>query len=631
MPPLKSFCPTILYTPWPGIAAQAYFKEAQDNLVASAADLGALFEDSYNLDNLVTLLNEVDVLYPNKDPKVKYAAMVGKYLPLVKDTKNIVFSEKDTLVKKTQWSPFLNFGSRFYSTFLHYNYFIENENYGSPAFFESFKKISDQILDVGNDIVKAKKSQSLSADEVALVMKRLVEIGVLPSEISASSIDQLVKILLNRIMWPAELRVKSSVPNVINATSFANVRNEIQIWYESERYGFSLSANPLTPADLQRTLAAKLKDPKITPALKIGVTEMAMLAAGPVPQTVDADGQQVISHFAKQIYGPLSLTRLNAKRSIARLLIRGGITNRSRLDNYQGVNLEEVKAFFNPIRPFLVEIEFLTPDNMTFADSRFRDANIFVAHGNGDDLVNFQEMGDVVGMIMSGINIGDQMTKDVVSRCLPSHTKVHLTTTISEKCLFGVYLDRIDNYFKSAPEFLKFFRTSDRDDFAVYFVNLLKAAGYAPNDSGLVRMADANLTPHAIQYLEMMIVRFDANKDGIIDLQEAKDTFPAFKGMLMELIKGQSLIKEKDLLAMFLYIMHYGSPPAGVKDYLFKWLPWKSNPDKWTVAADRNRLAGILGYIADQVNAATKKALLSQDDESEIRRSPGYKESSERD
>ena len=43
------------------------------------------------------------------------------------------------------------------------------------------------------------------------------------------------------------------------------------------------------------------------------------------------------------------------------------------------------------------------------------------------------------------------------------------------------------------------------------------------------------------------------------------------------------------------------------------------SPDKWDVSADRRQLAGILGYIADQVQKENKK-LLSKEDEEAVRR-----------
>ena len=605
--------------------AQQIFSEAHANLLASAKDLGGLFEEPYNVDNIVLLLKEIDRLYPSADPKSGWIKQFGKYLPLMRDSKNILFSEKDSLIKRDQWAPLLSFGARFYSTYMYYTYFLEKESFGSSEFLDSFKRVADQILDISKDILSFKKSQSLSAAEIQLLASRLSDLDILPVELSSSSIDQLVKLILNRIFWPAELRIKGSSPNALNLTSIAYVREELAIWYETERFANSISVNPLNHAELQGAIAKTLKNAKLSNGLRTGLGELALLVAGPVSQSVEANHQLLISNIARHVYGPISLSQMNMKRAIGRLIVRMSITSKSRLDSYEGVKLEELNSVYKAIHPILVQIGFIEKDNLAFAENRFRDANLFTAHGNGNDTASFQELGDLVGQMMSGLKINSLMKKDVVDRCLSRHAKVDLYTTVSEKCLREVYNDRVDNYFRSSPEFLKFFSASSREDFSEYFGNLMKAAGHFPNAAGTVRLSDADMFPHAIQYLEMMIARFDLDRNGILNVDEAKSAFPSFRGILVELTKDQSLIKEKDLLALFTYIMHYGRPPEGVKDYLLKYIPWKRNPESWTVSADRLQFAGILGFIADSAEKAqAKKVLLSREDEAVIRKDPSF-------
>lgn len=610
--------------------AQNFFREAQNNLQTSAADLGALFEDSYNLDNLVGLLTEIDRLYPSEDPNQHLGAEVAKYIPLIKDVKNIIFSENDTLIKKNQWGNFLKFSARFYNAYLYHDYFVKNEKYGTNEFLESFKRLSDQVLNVTKDIVLLKKNQIISASEVNLIAKRLVELEILPKEITPESIDQIVKVVLNRILWPAELRLKGSQPNGITGTSIENVRAELQIWYETEAYLYSLTASPLKPTDLQTAVAKKLKDPKITNQLKTGLTEIQMIIAGAVAQPVDNDGHLVITNIQKLTYNNDSVARVNLNRIIGRVLIRAATTNLGRLQRYEGVELPEAQTVFDQVKPAVVAMGLLEEKNTTFMESRFREANIFTAHSNGDSLVNFPEMADIVGMILSGITVNGLFRKDVEAVCLTPASRAADERVVAEKCIRKVYLEQTANYMTATPEYLKFFKKMSLDDTADFLENILKAAGHVPNNQSTVKLTDADLAPHVIQYIEMTMSKYDSDRDGVIDLDEAKKAFPSFQGILKELTKDQKLIKEKDLLALFTYILHYGQPPGGAKDFVFKWLPWKGDPSKWTVYANRQDLAGILGYIADQVAKAKEKdknakpALINDEDADEIRKTPGY-------
>jgi hypothetical protein len=615
--------------------AQNYFKEAQNSLQTSAVDLGGLFEDSYNIDNLSSLLSEVDSLYPSEDPNKHLALEVQKYIPLVRDIKNIIFSENDTYIKKNQWGDFLKLSARFYSSFMYHNYFLKNEKYGSSQFLESFNKLSDQVLNVTKDIVLLKKNQIITAAEMNLIAKRLVELELIPKDFTPQSIDQIVKVTLNRILWPAELRLKGSVPNGITPTTMDNIRSEMQIWYETERYLQSLTAAPMKPVDLQKQVTAKLGDSKTSAALKTGLTEISMMISGNVAQPVDSEGRLIITNIQKLAYNNESVARLNLNRVIGRVLIRAVTTNLGRLQRYEGVDLPEAQAVFDQVKPAVVALGLLDDKDTTFMESRFREANIFTAHSNGDNYVNFSEMADIVGMIMSGITVNNLFRKDVEEVCMSPASRAATEPFVTEKCIRKVYIEQTANYMTATPEYVKFFKHLSMDDTADFLQNVLKAAGHVPNNQGTIKLADADLAPHVLQYIEMTLSKYDANHDGVINLSEAKKAFPSFLGILKELTKDQKLIKEKDLLALFTYILHYGQPPGGVKDFLFKWLPWKSDPNKWTVSANRQDLAGILGYIADQVAKSkakdknAKAALITEEQADAIRHELSINEGNE--
>lgn len=607
--------------------AQQFYREAQANLQSSAELMGNLFEEAYDMENVRSLLTEIDRLYPNAEDPDKHPLLeVLKFLPLAKDVKNIVFSENDTYIKKSQWAPFLKFSARFYDSYLYHYYFMKNETYGSSQFLEAFKKLADRVLAVTRDIVMVKKNQLISVDELQKIAWRLVEVDMLPKEIRPRSLEDVLKVVLNRLLWPTELRLKGSIPNGLTPVSVDYLKAELQIWYETESYLYALTESPRGAADLQKEVAQTLKHPQISAPLRAGLTELALVLAGPVAQTVDKDGRLVISNILKRGYDTASVGRMNLDRAIGRALIRASITDLQRLQRYQGVELKEAQVLFDQVRPLTVELGLLEPDNLTFMESRFREANIFTAHSNGDSYVNFPEMADIVGMIISGVTVNNSFRRDVVDVCTtPARMKSDLM--VSEKCFRKVYLEQTANYMTATPEYVKFFKKMELDNTETFLQNILKAAGHIPNKQGTVKLIDADLAPHVIQYIEMTLSKYDADKNGIINLAEARKAYPSFHGILKELTKDQNLIKEKDLLALFTYILHYGKPPGGIKDYVFKWLPWKRNPEKWTVGANREDLAGILGYIADQVAASQKKAarffIVSPEEEGEIRRG-GY-------
>lgn len=606
--------------------AWQFFEGAEASLNSSAVIFGTLLEDDYNLDNITILLAELDRLYPRPTPEDGRVVAVKKYLPLVKDIKNIVFSEKDSFIRKNQWGPFLKHAARFYNSFLLYTYFVEKEKYGTLPFANAFKHLVDKSLFTFKDVLAGKKNQALTIDELNLVSQRLIQVEVLPPGLSAKSLEQVIRVALNRLLWPAESRLNGSVPNTLNAITLDNIGKEIQIWHETESYLLSLTAQgPLKPTDLKNQISKTLKG-SLSPALRAGLTEAAMVFAGPVPQTINADGHLNISNIESYAYDSFSVARINLNRTIARLLIRSAITSRGRLERYEGVTVKEAQVVFDQIKPVVVQAGLLDETNTTFVESRFREANIFSAHSNGDTYANFAEMSDLAGMIISGITVNELFRKDIEAACV-STKPVDANTAVSEECLRKIYIQKTPTYMMATPEYVKFFERMKSNNLTYFIENILKAAGHIPNDQNVVRLMDSDLSPHVVQYLEMTIAKYDANKDGRINVVEAKSAFPSFRGLLAEVTKDQSLIKEKDLEALFMYILYYGKPPGGVKDFLFKWLPWKGNPEKWqAISADREIMAGILGTIADLVaaQAKEKRALFTEEDEKQIRKAPEF-------
>lgn len=609
-------------------AARDFFSRSQHSLQSSAEELGALFEDSYNLDHLIQLLAEIDLLYPPEDPEKKLATQAKKYIPLLKDVKNILFSQQSSQIEKGQWPQFLSLGARLYSAYQFYYFFVMPEEPKTLRHLDALHKIAKDFLKLTADVVELKESKIITLEEFQTLAVRMKDMDLLPKEFDAKSLQSLLDLVLNRVLWPAEFRLKGSKPNGFTAVSVSHLQREFQIWYETEKDLLTLTSSPVKPEKLQSAVAKKLKDPQISEFLKAGLIEVSRIISGPVPQTLSKEGHLVISRVASQDYDRASASQVNLNRLLSRLLIQATTTDLERLKKHQGVTLPEAQGGFDMIRPLVVQMGLLDKSNTTFMESRFREANIFVAHANGDSLMSFEETADLAGMILSGMKVNQLLRQELESTCT-SPGRVKDDPSVSESCFRRVFNNKAAAYFKATPDYVKFHKALDSEEVEGFLENILKAAGHIPNSQNSVRLVDADLTPHVIQYIEMTMSKFDANKNGKIGLSDAKKAFPSFEGLLVELTKDQSLIKREDLLALFTYILYYGRPPEGVKDFLFKWRPWKNNPEKWNgVSADRVDLASILGYIADQVaaKAPQKRRWLSEKDVEIIQSAPEYRE-----
>ncbi|MFM6928538.1 MAG: hypothetical protein ACKOX6_08740 [Bdellovibrio sp.] len=593
--------------------AQKLFMDSQDILETTGRELGVLFEGPYDLKDLVTLAKEFERLYPPKKAKDSIVPQINKLLPLVIDTKNIVLGGKDSSVSKSSWSILLGLGSRVYSDYLYYHYFLQSKTLESPRSVGHLSVLSNQTLDIVRDVLETKKVHQLSLDEISLITRRLMEADVLPDGITMSSIKNVIKLIVNNIMVSPEDRLGGSVPNALTRRSVEVVRRELQVWLDTEMFVAKLSRNwkskeGLRPRDMVDAVEKAQDNSNSSAYLKEGLKELMFSLKTPSPLTIDSEGRLYISRRLQQVYDRDSLSQLNLDRAVARLLLRSFTGDLSRIRSYTGVTLDEVNFVFNQVRPLVIEMKLLEPENKGFGDARFRDANIFMAHSDGSNLASFVEVTDLIGMIWSGININTMVTKELSRDCLGGKSKVNSNDKVSVDCAVRSYRSSLTKYMTATPEYVQYMRAVNADVSSGYVYNLFKSSGYIPNDGGIARIADLGQVTFTVQYIEMLMARFDEDGDGYLTAPEALKAFVLFEGMLKQFAGDQ--IKEKDLPGLFMFLLRYGKAPTTVREKLTFVLRWRGKPDNWKVAADRSQLAAILGYIADMSNKVAGAAVM---------------------
>lgn len=593
--------------------AQKLFMDSQDILETTGQELGVLFEGPYDLKNLVALAKEYEALYPPKKSKDSLVPQINKFLPLVVDTKNIVLGGKDSSVSKGSWSVLLGLGSRVYSDYLYYHYFLKAKTLESPRNVGYLSVLSNQTLNIFSDILETKKVHQLSLDEMSVITRRLMEADLLPDGITMSSIKNVFKLLVNNMMVSPEDRLGGSMPNAITRKSVEVVRRELQVWLDTEMFVAKLSRDwrskeGLRPRDMVDAVEKAQDNSSSSAYLKEGLKELMFSLRTPSPLTIDSAGRLYISRRLAQVYDRESLSQLNLDRALARLLLRSFTGDLNRVRNYAGVTLDEVNFVFNQVRPLVVEMKVLEPDNKAFGDSRFRDSNIFMAHSDGSNLASFVEVTDLIGMIWSGININTMLTKDLSRDCLNGKSKVKSTDVVSVDCAVRSYRASLTKNMPATPEYVQYMRAVGAEESTGYVYNLFKSSGYIPNDKRLARIADLNQVPFIVQYIEILFARFDDDGDGYLNSAEALEAFGLFEGLLKQFAGDQ--VKESDLPAVFMFLLRYGKAPTTVREKLTFVLRWRGKPDNWKVAANRSQLAAILGYIADMSNKAAEASIM---------------------
>ncbi|MNJ94666.1 hypothetical protein D3C87_123680 [compost metagenome] len=600
--------------------AQQFFQEAQFNLEATGREVGALLESSYNLEDLERLAQEIDALYP-ADTGAEMAPVVRKFLPLLIDSKNIVFGGEDSSMKREQWSPFLAFSARFYSDYLYYIYFMGEAPLHSTAGLGHLSVLVNQTLNIVRDLLVTKETPRIERADVLRLLKHAVRMKVLPATLKQEALDDMVDVVLNNVLIDPAKRLAGVKPEALTLESIEVLRDEFQVWINGELFIATIteesgSDTGFTPDEVLKKLAYFGEQETSSKSMKIVVSELARSVKSTVPMTVDGEGRLIISTSLVQNYNSKSLRQLNLNRAIARLATRAFAKDEARISEYSGLKLDELEGAFLKVKPLFVEMGLLEPSNTTFASSRFREANIFTPHADGNVLASHAEFTDIVGMIFSGLRLNTLLKEPLLKDCLGGRAQVPSTTLVSVECAKKSYRQSMPDVMSSMPEYLNFMKKTSESRWSRYMSNVFKAAGYVPNKKGEAKIGDISLAPHVIQYIEMVYARFDKNKDGFISATDAVRAFPAFKGIIKELAQSSidsGDLKEKHLVDLFTFILRYGKPPETLVEKMRFAFFWRDKRDKWDTWADRSMLAQILGYIADQVAKSNSAAKLSLD------------------
>ncbi len=621
--------------------AQIHFKQAQINLSDALSQLGGLLEASYSLKQISRLLAEIEKLYPGTVQGLRLDDAYNKYLPLIQQVKNLLFEDNDDVIHKffgqdkvvNQWPDFLSMAGQMYTFYLHFNYFISERPWDDYRVLFSLRYLLDSSFGTLQDFLDTKPSHVVTSKETGDLVRKLQDLEIISKDLRDITIERTVHAVLNSLVNPYDRRIDGVKPSLIDKPVLDNVKYETATWLETEIFIRDIFGKPsdnltITPFDLQKKIDEKLLEIQGSSSpLKTGLLGIKKVLSSSIPMIIDQDSRLQISANMNFLYSGSSVSRLNLTRAASRLLVRAYAGDKSRAENVVSVTDQEAEFAYKELRWPFIDMGILEPGDDDFISSRFLEANIFVPRADGNKEASFLELNDIVNTIFSGVKLNSQLAPGlydgvvvngaVVAKCLPGAVDPPSSATVDFTCLMTNYRHQVPVIFTSMPDYLRFLKTNDACQTEVLFYNLLKAAGYVPNDEKKVMLADSGLLPHIVQYLELVMVRFDADKGGTLTLEEAEKAWPVFHDIFADLAKDYSL-PEDALFPLFTWVLKKGRIPDGLGDILdFGWW-WKvTKPKNRKISTDRNKLGAILGVVADKV-AATKRGPLTEDQKNEL-------------
>lgn len=236
--------------------AKRAFTEAQNALEKAGADLGALLESPYDIEDVGRFVDEFEKLYPPRTGQQAFGVTVRKYLPLARQLKNTVVNDQDSIVKKDQWSPFLAFSTRAYMIYLYQTYFVASVPEGLES-LQAGVRLADHGLSLLADIAAKRSGGVLPHQDLDRLILRL---SALFPDFHFSSVlgGELMKLKVALLGGSA---VQWTVAELQSARGKSGKLTDIltQLWPYKEILGGSWSQRGLKPDEAEQKFAEAKK------------------------------------------------------------------------------------------------------------------------------------------------------------------------------------------------------------------------------------------------------------------------------------------------------------------------------------------------------------------------------------
>jgi hypothetical protein len=230
----------------------------------------------------------------------------------------------------------------------------------------------------------------------------------------------------------------------------------------------------------------------------------------------------------------------------------------------QQVNIDEFQTFLTDMRPILEEFKLWSSNPQSFARNAVLLADLFQNKSNGDLEVNVTEATEYIQMILTALTMTDKFKEDLTAVCdggLNKEDPIFDTACFNEH-FFETMLSRYKKFFPRLVDYVdpKNTQKTEVDGF------LLGVEGFARDISDPkipVNKRDNVLIIGALLNIESTFIRFDTNKDNIIDYNELVEAFKVYKTAIISMAKLKPA-EEGYAQSIFLYMASKMEiPPSG--------------------------------------------------------------------
>jgi hypothetical protein len=315
----------------------------------------------------------------------------------------------------------------------------------------------------------------------------------------------------------------------------------------------------LTPAEFA-TRATSYSNRLVDPAAKPEVSRL--ITIGNRYPGLHATGAPEIVFGSQEKHSLTNLNRMNWYEIAAEHLMESYASTTNSMG--RSAYLSDLTQLVDDVTPLLISFGIQHPLKTGMDAKRFREANLFMPNGNGDDQMDVAETSVYIAYLFSGGKAGSRITnlllKGGSNPCPVVGWNVPLKEEVYDvRCFRENWLREFHQVFVNMPQMEADYQAmspAEKDQFYRAIESASKATGY---DDTPIMAFDMSSYAGLPAYAEAVMKRFDRNGDNALDRSEVlNDVFPIFKRELALISKIKLDFVNK---AVLLYLMQNGEKP----------------------------------------------------------------------
>lgn len=529
---------------------------------------------SYSLDDFKTFALELDKIFQARGNGDAFKK-VAEFVPLIKAAKGVLFAGQKDVIGADEWNGLFRFAGNAFSISMRFSLFLGPDSMKTVPMLNEVHRMGRSVFMILNDAFARRPDHTIPNSDFDNLFAEYAAKYPLPMNLTLPRVKEL---------W-------------------ANLVDKIIPEYGTNEPGWSASELKRLENEFENCIGVQfylIGSPRLGVALEAIEEMKGVLNTFVLP--LDSLKRIVFIRDPNAVWDEASKTKLNLLRLAIRLLMQANTADPIRRQTLGGVDEKEFNAAYAAAKPFLVLLDVVKENDTELGPRIFQEANMFTTRANGDKFINFYEVLEYAHFVHSGIGTGKLMRASLTAPAVGSNAPLCANTSdsVDVKCFRAHYRQLFSQSYSNMPKMVSYLSGLKEKDWKKVLAGLEKTQrSEGPVDTPIAN-GDIYEIGVLFQYIEIVMLRFDADQNGVLDLNEGLTAFPVFQTIIASILNVDPVDDVKEVRALFTYMLRYGEPPNPGKPLtLLRYLNWKWSEKSWKLQADRGIILKILSSLSE--------------------------------